>query len=165
MRRMILTLMLLFVVACQPATMELTEEQKAEIAQELTRLYDESVPIFNQLDQEGWLAYFRNSEALTIAVHGGFYSSYSALVDTVRAHWGAPLASGEIDWGDLHIQVLAPNVAVVTSVFDYTTIDTAGVATPYSGTFTAVWAEQDGNWKIVNMAETFPAPETSNDET
>ncbi|UCG84848.1 MAG: nuclear transport factor 2 family protein [Gemmatimonadota bacterium] len=165
MRRLPLAVLsLAFLAACQPATTELTEEQKAEIAEELTRLYTESVIAINQLDAEGWLSYFENSEDLTIAVYGGFYKSYSAYADTVKAHW-APLASGEIDWGDLNIQVLAPNVAVVTSVFDYTATDTAGVTAPFSGTWTAVWVEQDGNWKMVNVAETLPPAEESPEDT
>jgi hypothetical protein len=142
----------------------LTEEQKADIAEELTRLYAESVSPLSQLDAEGWLSYFQDSEDLTIAMNGGFYRSYSAFADTVRAHW-APLASGEIDWGDLNIQVLAPNVAVVTSVFNYTATDTAGATIPFSGTWTAVWLEQDGSWKMANVAETFPVPEPSTDTT
>ncbi|UCG89136.1 MAG: nuclear transport factor 2 family protein [Gemmatimonadota bacterium] len=165
MRRLALAVLsLAFLAACQPTTMELTEEQKAEIAEELTRLYGESVLSLNQLDQEGWLAYFQNSEDLTIAAEGGFCKSYSAFAETLRTHW-TPLARGEMNWGDLNIQVLAPNVAVVTSVFDYAAIDTAGATAVYSGTWTAVWVEQDGNWKMVNVAETFPPAETSPEGT
>jgi ketosteroid isomerase-like protein len=165
MRRLSLAVLsLVFLAACQPATTELTEEQKAEIAEELTRLYAESVSPINQLDAEGWLSYFQDSEDLTFAANGGFFKSYSAFADTVRAHW-APLASGEIDWGNLNIQVLAPNVAVVTSVFNYAGTDTTGGTVSVSGTWTAVWVEQDGDWKTVNVAETFPAAEASPDDT
>ena len=166
MRRLALAVLSLAFLAnaCQPATTELTEEQKAEIADELTRLYGESLVPISQLDQEGWLAYMQNSEDLTFAVNGGSFRSYSAFADTLSAHW-APLASFEGNWGDLNIQVLAPNVAVVTSVFDFTAIDTAGATIPINGTWTAVWVEQDGSWKMANVAETFPVPEPSTDTT
>ena len=67
--------------------------------------------------------------------------------------------------GDLHIQALAPNVAAVTTTFSFAASDTAGAPVAVNGTFSTVWVQTDGEWKIVNLAETFPAQEPSTDAT
>ena len=165
MRRLTLAAVVLaLLAACQPATTELTDEIKSEIAQELTQAYAETVEPINQLDAAGWLSFFQDSEDLTFAVNGSFFKSYSAFADTLSAHW-AELASGDLDWGELNIQVLAPDIAVVTSVFNYTGTDTAGAVIPLTGTWTAVWVEEGGSWKMVNVAETFPPAEVSPETT
>ncbi len=61
------------------------------------------------------------------------------------------------EWGDLHIQALAPHVAVVTTTFDFAATDTTGAPIAVNGTSSTVWLQADGEWKIVNTAETFPA--------
>jgi len=161
MRRLVLTAFALTVLAaCQPATTELRDEQKAAIVDEITRLCDESLISIRQLDQEGWLAYFHDSEDVTYAEAGEVFRGRSTLAEHLRTVW-APFAGFEGDWGELNIQVLTPTVAVVTSRFDFTGIDTAGNETQFYGTWTGVWVEQDGEWKMVNAAETFPAAEAS----
>jgi hypothetical protein len=164
MRRFVLAAFALTVLAaCQPATTELTEEQKAAISEELTQQYEGLLASTSQLSQEGFMGYFQNSHEITFAANGSFYRSHSALVDTVAAHW-APIASMEGNWGNLNIQVLAPNVAVATSVFNFTATDNAGATTHFTGTWTAVWVEREGAWKMVNVAETFPPAETPPEE-
>jgi uncharacterized protein (TIGR02246 family) len=165
MHRLVLSVLsLAFLAACQPATTELTEEQKAAIVDEITRLCDESLNSIRQLDQAGWLAYFRDSEDVTYAEGGEVFRGRSALAEHLRTVW-APFAGFEGDWGELNIQVLAPTVAVVTSRFDFTGVDTAGNETQFYGTWTGVWVEQDGEWKMVNAAETFPAAEASPEDS
>lgn len=163
MRRVILPLMLL-AVACQPATMELTEEQKAAIAEELTQAFDDYAVAVRQLDQESALGFFQQSEDIAFAEFGAITLSWSALAEMVREGWPMYASVESFEWGNLHIQVLAPTVAAVTTTFDFAATDTAGAPIAISGTFTAVWAEGDGEWKIVNVAETFPQPETPEDE-
>jgi len=165
MRRLTFAVLsLAFLAACRPATTELTEEQKAAIVDEVTRLRDESLVSIRQLDQAGWLAYFQDSEDVTYAESGMVFRGRSALAEHLRTVW-APIARFAGDWGELNFQVLAPTVAVVTSISDFTGIDTAGNETQFYGTWTGVWVEKDGEWKMVNAAETFPAAEASPEDS
>ena len=165
MHRMILPLMLLVAVGCQPATMELTEEQKATIVEELTQAFDDYAVVVRQLDQDGVMGFFQQSADIAFAEYGAITLSWSALAETVRQGWPMYASVESFEWGDLHIQALAPNVAAVTTTFAFAASDTTGAPISVSGTFSTVWVQTDGEWKIVNLAETFPAPETSNDET
>jgi ketosteroid isomerase-like protein len=165
MRRMILPLMLFMFAACQPATMELTDAEKAAIAEELTQAYDSYGTAVRQLSQDGMLSFFQQSEDLTFAEFGTVYRSWSALADLVHQSWPVYANVQNFHWGDLHIQVLAPNVAAVTTTFDFAASDTTGAPVAISGTASYVWLKTDSGWKIVSGAETFPSPETPNEGT
>jgi ketosteroid isomerase-like protein len=165
MRRMILPLMLFVFAGCQPTTTELTEEQKAAIAEELTQAYDSYGAAVRQLSQDGVLGFFQQSEDLTFAEYGTVYRSWSALADLVHQSWPLYASVQNFQWGDLHIQVLAPTVAAVTTTFEFAASDTTGAPVTVSGTASYVWLHTDGGWKIVSGAETFPSPETPNEGT
>ena len=156
MRRMILPLML-FVVACQPATMELTEEQTATVTDELTQAYTDANDVISRFDGEAWLGYFESSGDMHFTEHGGIWS-WSMLADTVRTRWPG-LQMTSFAWGELNIQVLAPDIGIVTTTFDETFTDAEGTPTDMIGTFTAVWVRTDAGWKIVNASVRLPQPE------
>ncbi len=165
MRRLVLgVLSLAFLAACQPATTELTEERRAAIEEELTQAFDGYAAVIRQLDQDGVLSFFQQSEDIAFAEYGAITRSWSALAELVRQSWPMYASVENFQWGDLHIQALTPHVAAVTTTFDFAASDTTGAPVAASGTFSAVWVQTDGEWKIVNLAETFPTPETSTDE-
>ncbi len=56
--------------ACQPATTELTEEQSAAIAEELAQEFDAYAAVVRQLDQEGVMSFFQQSEDIAFAEYG-----------------------------------------------------------------------------------------------
>ncbi len=165
MPRLVLgVLSLAFLAACQPATTELTEERRAAIAEELTQAFDGYAAAVRQLDQDGVLSFFQQSEDVAFAEYGAITLSWSALAEFVRQNWPMYASVENFQWGDLHIQALAPHIAAVTTTFDFAASDTTGAAIAVSGTFSTVWVQTAGEWKIVNLAETFPTPETSTDE-
>ena len=81
--------------------------------------------------------------------------------ETSRQTWSMFAEVESFAWGDLHIQVLAPNIAVVTTTFDFAATDTTGGPIALTGTFSTVWLRTDGEWKIVNSAETYPPTEAA----
>jgi hypothetical protein len=167
MRRLVfVVLSLAFLAACQPATTELTEEQKAAIVDEIAGLYAEAAEAIRAQDVDGWLAYFENSEELTFTscVQDGpvaAYRSWSARADTTYAHYAAIASMDRFEWGDLHTRLLASNVAVVTTTYEAVATDTAGVSFAGNATWVAVWVRTDGQWKMANVAETWRWPEES----
>ncbi|MCH9023335.1 MAG: hypothetical protein IID32_11330 [Planctomycetes bacterium] len=109
-------LSLAFLAACQPATTELTEERRAAIAEELTQAFDGYAAAVRQLDQDGVLSFFQQSEDLAFAEYGAITRSWSALAELVRQRWPMYASVENFQWGDLHIQALAPHVAAVTNL-------------------------------------------------
>jgi ketosteroid isomerase-like protein len=145
-------------LACQPAA--LTDAQRTAIEGEIQQLYTEQAAILNAVDGEGWLAQFEDSEDFTIAVNGEVSVGFAAMAEDVRTNW--QYESVEFAWGDDHyILVLAPDIACVTSTWEWHAITTAGETEDERGTWTVVLRKHDGVWKIAMVAESVtPPPET-----
>ena len=153
MRRFVSALIAVTVfIACQPATVELTEEQKAEIAAEVSAL------------QANWNA------AWEVVDVGGALSSYwtespeQGWAGMGRASWGLDgmaqadaatrpyyntVASNENTRRESRTFVLAPNIVYIMERGATITTDTAGVAGPETDyAYTYVWVLEEGGWKI-----------------
>lgn len=146
-------------LACQPPA--LTDAQRAAIEGEIQELYAQQAAILNAVDIEGWLAQFEESEDFTIAVNGEVSVGFAAMAEEVRTNW--QFESVEFAWGDdHHILVLAPDIACVTSTWEWHAITTAGETEDSTGTWTVVLRKHDGVWKIAMVAESVaPPPETA----
>ncbi|UCG86887.1 MAG: nuclear transport factor 2 family protein [Gemmatimonadota bacterium] len=171
MHRLFLAAIALTVLAaCRPATTELSEDQKAAIADEIAALHADAAKAIRARDVGSWLAYFENTDELTFTscVQDGAvaaYRSWSARADTTYAHYAAIASMDRFEWGDLHTRVLAPNVAVVATTYEAVATDTAGVSFAGNATWVAVWVRTNGTWKMANVAETWNWPVASPEGT
>ena len=164
MRRMILPLMLFAFAACQPATMELTEEQIATVEAEVTAVANEAVAAIVAMDADRHLSFYANSDDFTVAVYGGVLRSFSTWAEGVRTNFSQIESVESCAFSDEVIQVLATDIAVFTANFGCTATVAGGFPMP-SHTVTAVMQKQDGAWKCVNFSETFPPAEASTEGT
>ena len=158
MRRLTLAVLsLAFLAACQPATTGMTEEQKAEIEQEVRGLDDDLIAFAGNAEAEGFLSLFEQSEDLTFAMYGTVQSSWSTWDGIVKRGF-ARIAEAEVEnceWSDRHYQVLAATVVVYTAVVKCFGPAAAGSPTLVDHTWSAVWAYAEDRWRIVNFAETY----------
>lgn len=160
MRRIILPLSLL-ALACQPAQQQLTEAQKAGITQEIAQDYQALGTAIKQLNQDAVLQFWQQSDDVTFVENATVTHSFSAVTDLIHKSWPVFASVESFQYGDLITQVLDPNVAVVTTTFDFAGTDTTGAAVAFHGIATYVWLNTDNGWKIVNATETSPRPETN----
>jgi len=140
------------VVACQPAA--LTDADRAAIEEEITQLYAEQATTINQGDSDGWLAYFEPGDDFRMAYHGELME-WSAMEATTRGSF-EELSDIQFRWLGNHINVVSRDVAIVTSLWDWSSTTPEGVVEQDAGTWTVVLVRKDGAWKIVNASETFP---------
>ena len=161
MRRFILAVFTMTVlVACQPATTELTEEQKAEIAAEATAINEVFWDAWRAADFEQGMSYFHNSPDLTFALDGTLIHGYDGVDATFRPVF-AGVVSQVITIPDSRTFVLAPDVVCIMESGSYKATDTAGVATPELGfAVTTVWKHQGGEWKVRQVHESYPPTES-----
>jgi len=165
MHRLTLSVLcLVFLAACQPATTELTEEQKAEIVGELRALVEGSKAAIVALDPDRLLRDYEDSEEFTFTIYGDVHRSFSDWSDLVRSAFAQMGSMEGCEHSDEAIQVLALDIAVVTG--DLTCSGTASAGGPFliDHTFTAVLVKRNDQWKIVNLSETYPQAETSSEE-
>jgi ketosteroid isomerase-like protein len=161
----IIFMLALTVVACLPATVELTEEQRSAIADEIAARYAAAAEAIRATDVDQWLTFYANSEdlAFTSCIENGtvaMYRSWAARRDTTYAHYAGVSTMDRFEWGDLHTRVLAPNVALVATTYHAEATDTAGAPFAGDATWVALWVKEDGEWKMMSVAETWSQPDT-----
>ncbi len=147
--------------ACQPTSPELTEEQKAALADSVVAIHIESWQPWLAADLDRGMPYFLNSPDLGWGWNGEIRYGY-ANIDA----WFRPLmdglASQEFTVADRRVVVLARDVVCVMEHGTIAATDTAGVTLPASPfAMTAIWVRRDGEWKIHLGHESTQTPESS----
>jgi len=159
MRRMILPLMLLVFTACQPATMELTEEQKAAIADTVNALQAESWDAWRAADLDRALSYMHDSPDFWFALQGQALRGYAESESFWREGFGTA-SRLDITISDSRTMVLAANVVAVLEHGAFSVTDDAGVTSPEQPfVMSATWVRRDGDWKVLYGHESWPVPE------
>ena len=159
MRRMILPLLLLVAVACQPATMELTDAQKAAIADTVNALHTESIDAWSAGGHHRGMADYLQTPEFTFALEGQLIHGFAALHDAADS-WLANLASQTITRTESQTTVLAPNVVCIMEQGIGAKTGTAGVTGPeLPFARTAIYVRHDGEWKLHFAHVSVPTPE------
>lgn len=139
---------LTFLAACRPATTELTDYQKAEIAAEVELLHGQFWDAWRETDFERGMSYYMNSTEFTFTYQGQMISGYSAFWDLFEPAF-TNVASQRLSVDESKTTALAADVVSVTVQGTYAPTDTSGVTGPESAlAFTTVWVQRDGEWKI-----------------
>ena len=137
--------------ACQPATTELTEDEKAAIADEVLAAFTEAEAAWEteNADPEAVMSRFVNSSESVWAGSGVLIHGYDDQFEVSRSAYASRTKA---DWTstDRHIGVLAPDVVYMMDVGKVVFTDTAGATTPESDyAYTYIWVLMNGEWKIL----------------
>lgn len=157
MRRLVFVASALTVlVGCQPATTELTEEQKAEIAAEVEAINSEFWDVWREADVTRGMSYYHDAPDFTLALSGQIvhgFSAFNELAATVFAN----VASQVITIDESETTVLARNVVLVVEHVTYTQTDTEGVTSPeYTAAITSIWVRHGDEWKVDHFHNSSP---------
>ncbi len=148
------------VVACQPAA--LTDADRAAIEEEITQLYAEQSAAINAGDAEAWLAFFEPGDEFLMAYHGELMDWAAMEATTPEGFEGQ--TEIRFRWLEDHVQVLSRDIAIVTSLWDWSSRHADGEVEEIAGTWTAVLVKKDGAWKIVNASESFPVDDDDHED-
>jgi len=141
--------------ACQPATTELTEEQKAALADSVSAMHAEMWQPWLAVDLDQGMSYFLNSPDVGWGWDGEIRYGH----DNIEA-WFRPIVDGlssqEVTVADRRTVVLARDVVCVMEHGTMVPTDTAGVTlAPNPFAMTTIWVRRDGEWKIHLGHESF----------
>ncbi len=151
MRRMALAVLSSVVLsACQPATIELTDQQKAEIAAAVDSLTNEWWAAWEDFDLERGLSFIDDGPDMTWAAD--HYQTVYSIAEA-REVWGPSTVGFErqdFEITNARTVVLGPDVVWTLRELNFTLVDTTG-AVAAQGLFeeTAVWVKRNGEWKIL----------------
>lgn len=134
--------------ACQPATNDLTEDMRTEIASEVNDVHSEFWDTWRETDFERGMQYYLNSPEFTFSYQGKMITGYSEFHEFFATAF-ANVASQTVSSNDLQTVVVGRDAVFITTQGAYSVTDTEGVTGPESDfAFTTLWVRRDGDWKI-----------------
>ena len=145
--------------ACQPATTQLTEEQKAAITDTVNVLMAEYWDAERAADYDRARGYIHDSpEMIHACPKGRLFHPFEMFDSRSRQVWVA-MDRQAISIAESRITALAPHLVSVIRRGTYTVTDTSGVTLPEAAfAFTALWARQDSEWRMLQMHRSGPQP-------
>jgi hypothetical protein len=138
--------MLLVFAACQPATMELTDAEKATIVDEVNPIKADFWDAWRAWDVDRGMSYYRNSPDFVWADDGELVQGWTTFNEAVQS-WN--VESQAVTLSESIATVLAPNVVQFVEHGTYSITDTTGVTWP-ERTFavSTLWVLRNGEWKV-----------------
>jgi ketosteroid isomerase-like protein len=143
-------------VACQPASTELTEGQRAAIKDTIEQVMSEIADAARALDADRIRAVY--AESPVSVINGVIIEDFDARFELTRQFLRS-LRSLEGSFRNVHLEVLASDAVVVTRNDDLSWIDTTGTAGELHTAWTGVFRRIDGEWRVIFSHESWPAPE------
>jgi ketosteroid isomerase-like protein len=145
---------LLAVAACGRADgSPVTAAQRTAIADTLRTLIVSAYDLTRPGDAVGRLMSLYPSSGPVISASGGQVStSRDSLEAGIRAFWenvGRNMRDPKWSWGPMHVDVLAPDAAVVTTTYRVPHLTPRGEPHVIAGAWTAVFQRRGGRWVIV----------------
>lgn len=141
-------LAIFFFAACQSVSRELTEEQKAAIAEEVSAIHDAFWDAWEVEDIDAGMSYYRHSEEFVFAREGRVFSGYAAFEEFVESFMeGYP----DMEWAraETKVTVLGEDVVYFLDRGTVVVRDADGVAGPdIPFSYTHIWIQTDGEWKV-----------------
>lgn len=127
--------------------------QRAAIADTLERLIVSAYDLTTPGDPvQRLMSLYPSSGAVISASGGQLTASRDTLEAGVRAFWdnvGKNMRDPKWSWGRMHVDVLAPDAAVVTTTYRVPHLTPAGQPHVIAGAWTAVFQRHEGKWVIV----------------
>ncbi len=143
-------------VACQPASTELTDGQRAAIKDTVEQLMAELADAGRARDFDRIrAAYSENPVSVT---NGVIIEDFDARFELTRGFFES-LRTLDGSSRNVHLEVLAPDAVVVTQNDDIFWADTTGTEGEVHTAWTGVFRRIDGEWKIIYSHESWPLPE------
>jgi Domain of unknown function (DUF4440) len=140
--------------SCSPgAPPAVTEAQRVAIADTLRGLIVTAYDFSKPGDAVARLMSLYPPSGPVISASGGQVStSRDSLYSGIRAFWdnvGRNMRDPKWTWGAMHVDVLAPDAAVVTTTYRVPHLTPRGMPHVIAGAWTAVFQRRAGRWVIV----------------
>ena len=159
MRRFVLAAFALIVfAACQPATTELTDVQRGEIAAEVNLRLDALWDELKQPDFDRLVTFFHQTPG-SFSVSNGTFDEWSAASDSASRAALAEWEDQVLTVSETRTVVLSPDVVYTMRVGTDSITLRSGEATPTRPwAWTNLWVHRDGEWKVMYTHGSHPSP-------
>ncbi len=134
---------LIVLIACQPTSDELTEEQQAAIADSVRQLSAEMQRAFDNKDPS-YFDYFADWSASSMAGRRSFEAGESFVQEEIWAN-----NSQTVELGEVRTLVLSPDAVVLERAQVNTVTDNDGETTVFDALLYELWIREDVGWKAL----------------
>ena len=157
MQRFVLTAFAVTVLAaCQPATTEMTEEQEAEIAAEVTGRLDALWEELKQPDVDRLLT-FTSQMPESFGVSDGVFSEWSPARDSMMRAALGEWEDQVLTVSETRTVVLSPDVVYTMRVgTDSVTLKSGEASPTRPWAWTSIWVRRDGEWREMYGHDSHP---------
>ncbi len=153
MTRSIVSIAALLACACSGANREVSPLQRLA-AERAIRIEVEAAYDFSRPDVTGNLmALYAPAGPIISASGGRITTSRDSLRAGIEAFWtnvGSNMRDAHVEWTAMHIQVLAPTVAVMTATYRIPHKQPNGLPHVIGGAWTAVFRLENGHWYVID---------------
>ncbi len=145
MRRLALAVLSLafLAIACQPAATELTDEQRAAVADTVRQLSAEMHSAFDSKDA-AYFDYFSDWTTSSTAGNRSLEASHSFVQESIWANNTQTSESGQT-----RTRVLGPDAVVVERAQVNIVTDSTGETREYDVLLSELWVREDTGWKAL----------------
>ena len=130
-----------------------TDAQRTAIADTLERMIRSAYDLTQPGDKvERLMSLYPSSGPVVSASEGVVSTSRDTLQAGIRAFWqnvGRNMREPKWTWGPMHVDVLSPDAAVLTTTYRVPHLTPLGEPHVIAGAWTAVFQRRDGKWVIV----------------
>ncbi len=139
---------------------ELTDAERAALADSVRQFANEMVETIDRHDVDGFIAYHLRSPDFAWASRGAITPLDSHDV-SMKEYFPGVGKNVHFKLGDSRVRVLSRDAAVATSIIHSTNIGEDGEATSAHEVWSIVVQRIDGEWKVVQAHESYPPPPAS----
>lgn len=129
---------------CQPATMELTDEQKAEIEEAVLEASTEYTEVYHAEDIDGYMSFASDWAESP----WGCCGTLDGLRSFVTDYWDR-WEFENVENGEMKVTVLGPDAAVVAFAQTRVQVDTTGEGREMASDLAFLWVREAGQWKLL----------------
>jgi len=135
---------LALLAACQPATTELTDAQKAEIEAAVLEASVAYTEVYHGEDVDGYMSYSSD----WAGTPWGCCETLADLRSFAQTEWDR-WDFESFENGEMKVMVLGPDAAAVAFTQMQVRVDSAGVRQETAHELTFVWVREAGQWKLL----------------
>ena len=158
MHRMILPLMLVMFAACQPSVVELTEDQKAAIADTVRQLSMDYLASISTLDADSVMVFHIDSDEFAWSIDAELSLEFEEMKASAAARYAA-IVSATVSLDTVRIAVLGPDAAVLSGAGAALVTDPTGARVRLGLAVTFVAARRGGRWVLLQGHASHAPPE------
>lgn len=140
-------------LACGSGDGRVTTDQRAAVADTIKTLLEGAYDLAQPGDRVARLMSLYPPAGSVVSASGGHVvASRDSVQAGIRAFWenvGRNMREPKWTWGPMHVDVLAPDAAVVTTTYRVPHLTPDGHPHVIAGAWTAVFQRQAGRWVIV----------------